>query len=103
MTSTLTVNWEVLEVEGIKDVAASAARRVSEQFKGTIEYDDAHQEALILLATDSKVEEYIDSEDLGLGALQNRLYQKLVHQVETEAKHRAGHVSRERLLEGFQE
>lgn len=97
--SSNTTDWDALSLPGVMDVAESAARKMSERYGLTFEYDDARQEALILLSGKAEmVRELVASEEQGL--LHFRLCQWLTHLVETEAGHRSKHLSRERLLEG---
>ncbi len=93
------LDWSVLEIDGVTDVASSASRRVAEQYHHTIERDDAYQEALILLARGAnEVRAYVAADAMGL--LHHWLYCDLVNIVETEAKHRSKHISYERAREG---
>ncbi|MFF3249764.1 hypothetical protein ACFYWP_01870 [Actinacidiphila glaucinigra] len=73
-------------------VAQRAAYRLSEDYSDTrtIEFDDAYQEALIILASrPGMVRECLASADLGYGVLYTRLHQHLVKVVRTDAKHRS--------------
>jgi hypothetical protein len=91
------IDWAVLEIPGVKDVAERAARKLSDQYGLTLEYDDALQEAMVLLA--GRPDEVRELAGDNPGLLHFRLCQRLTHLVETEAKHRGAHVSRERLIE----
>lgn len=92
-------DWTVLDVPGILDIAGKAARKVSQQYEHTLEFEDAQQEAYIVLASNGDVvREYLAAEQFGL--LHNWLYQRLVDNVKTEAGHRATQVSYERAREG---
>lgn len=90
-------DWGILEVPGVTEVAEAAARKVSEMYGLTFEYDDAFQEAVILLAGRAdRVREQMETDNSGL--VHHELYRDLMDLIETEAKHRSGHVSYERAL-----
>lgn len=92
------MNWDVLLIPGVIEIAESAAYKMADQYGLTFEYDDAFQEATILLATKHEmVRELMDKGEPGL--LHFRLVQDLTDLVKTEAKHRSNLVSSERLLE----
>lgn len=92
------IDWSILNLPGVQEVAENAARKISDQYELTLEYDDAFQEAVIILASrPEEVAAYVVGGHLG--QLHHWLHQRLAHLVETEAKHRAKHVSRERLIE----
>jgi hypothetical protein len=96
------VDWSVLDMPGVIEIAEQAARKISEQYELTFEYDDAYQEALLILASKADM---VREQVVGghLGQLQFRLCQDLTDKVKTEAKHRTKHVSRERLIEDHKE
>ncbi|MEV0437813.1 hypothetical protein AB0I84_00645 [Streptomyces spectabilis] len=94
---TQSADWSVItrETEGI---AGRAARRVADGYgtRLTMEYDDAFQEALLLLATKADmVRGCLADPELGPGVLHHRLVLDLTDQVKTQARHRARHVSYE--------
>lgn len=91
-------DWTVLELDGVTDVAENAARHVARQYKDVTEYDDMLQEAYLLLATDEKVRDYIDSDEVGLGALRHRIVQRLQNGLRDSGALRDS-VSLERLRE----
>lgn len=103
MTDESNSGWDVLEIEGVMQVARKAAARVASEYEGTIERDDAEQEAAILLATKADmVREVLGNPELGLGVLYRRLVQDLTDLVKTEAKRRSKHVSYESAREGHE-
>ncbi|AUG87231.1 hypothetical protein KGG77_gp37 [Streptomyces phage Omar] len=72
-------------------VAERAAYRLAEDYYDTrtIEFDDARQEALLILATRPQmVRECLGDEALGYGVLYTRLHQHLVKVVRTDAGRR---------------
>lgn len=76
----------------MRDVVGRAARKVSDQYEDTVEYDDAFQEACIALASKGvATRKLVESGDLGLVAF--RLAQDLADRVKTEAGHRSRQVS----------
>jgi hypothetical protein len=93
-----TVDWTVLDIDGVTEIARSAAIRVATQYKHTAECDDLYQEALIRLAEDAHVvREYIADLGKGLGMLHHRLWCDLVDMVKTDANRRTRHVSYEQV------
>lgn len=93
-----TLDWSVLALPEVDDIAQQAAIKVATGYAHAIEYDDAYQEALILLAGRAdRVRAQVDVGHLGL--VQHELDCDLVNQVETEARHRSTHMSLERLRE----
>lgn len=100
-TAITTADWTVLDIDGVTDVARSAAARVAAQYQHTAEYDDLYQEALIRLAqTADVVRSYLADPRKGAGLLHHRLWCDLVDSVKTEAKHRSRHISYEQAREG---
>jgi hypothetical protein len=96
------VDWSVLEIEGVLGVVETAALKVTERYGLTLEYDDAYQEGVILLAGRAdRVRRQMENGDSGL--VHHELYRDLTDLIETEAKHRSKHLSRERLIEDFRE
>lgn len=96
--TTETVDWTVLELKGVAEVARSAAARVAAQYRHVTEYDDLLQDALLNLAqTASEVRGYLADSGKGLGMLHHRLWCDLVDSVKYDANHRADHLSYEAL------
>ncbi|NWF28275.1 hypothetical protein HW130_18705 [Streptomyces sp. PKU-EA00015] len=98
MTSSPAADWRVLDLPEVVALAGRAARRIADGYEDTLtmEYDDARQEALIILATKpAMVNECLSDPDLGLGVLYHRLVLDLIDRVKTEAKHRIRHTSYE--------
>jgi hypothetical protein len=78
-----------------QDIAHTAALSVAQQYGNTIEYDDAFQEALLVLATSAQAA--ADALRKGAGVLHRMLYQDVTDKIRAEAKHRAGQISHEAL------
>ncbi|MEU8133208.1 hypothetical protein [Streptodolium elevatio] len=84
-------DWSVMDDPETLKVAERAARRLAEQYADTrtIEYEDAFQEAVIILASKPQmVRECLTDPHLGYGVLATRLHQHLVMKVRTEASRR---------------
>lgn len=79
-------DWSFTENEEVMGVVERAARSIARKYEDsrTVEYDDAYQEALSLMATHRVLRNY-DT----LGILYHRLTQRLTHVYETEAKRRS--------------
>jgi hypothetical protein len=95
-------DWSFMQDDETLKVAGRAAYRLSQDYAdtGTIEYDDAYQEAVIILATrPGMVRECLSDPSLGYGVLYTRLHQALVKVVRTDAKHRTKHTSYEGALD----
>jgi hypothetical protein len=89
-------DWSVLDIDGVADIAHSAAARVAGQYRHTTEYDDLLQDARIRLAqTAGDVRVYVTDPDKGLGLLHHHLWCDLVDSVKTDARRRSRHVSYE--------
>jgi len=104
--TTQAADWSVLDRPGVLALAGRAARRIADGYEDTLtmEYDDARQEALILLATKpAMVSECLSNPALGLGVLYHRLVLDLVDQVKTEAGRRIRHTSYEAALGGAEQ
>jgi len=98
--NTITVDWTVLDLPGVAGIAQSAAAKVARQYPTTTEYDDLHQEARILLATQADtVRAYLADPEMGPRLLHHRLWRDLIDSIKTDAQHRAQHLSYERVLE----
>jgi hypothetical protein len=95
-----TVDWTVLDDPAVAGVAHSAAAKVARQYPTTTEYDDLHQDARLLLATDATtVRAYLDDPDKGVRLLHHRLWRDLIDSIKTDAQHRSQHLSYERIRE----
>ena len=93
-----TADWTVLDIDGVADIAHSAAARVAAQYRHTTEYDDLLQEAHILLACAAgDVRDYLADDTKGPGQLHHRLWCDLVDSVKTDAKRRSQHLSYETI------
>ncbi|MFJ3974918.1 hypothetical protein [Streptomyces sp. NPDC090021] len=91
-------DWRFLCLPEVVALAGRAARRIADGYEDTLtmEYEDARQEALIILATKpSMVSECLSDPNLGLGVLYHRLVLDLVDRVKTEARYRVRHTSYE--------
>jgi hypothetical protein len=91
-------DWRVLDLAEVVALAGRAARRIADGYEDTLtmEYEDARQEALIILATKpDMVNECLADPSLGLGVLYHRLVLDLVDRVKTVAKYRIRHTSYE--------
>ncbi|MFI0984996.1 hypothetical protein [Streptomyces exfoliatus] len=102
MTGTPAPDWRVLTLPGVTPLAGRAARRIADGYADTLtmEYEDARQEALIILATKpAMVNECLADPALGLGVLYHRLVLDLVDRVKTEARRRIRHTSYEAALD----
>lgn len=96
-------DWSFTSNPEVMKVIERAAWRMANQYESTrtIEYEDAHQEGLILVATHARLRECLTDPGLGLGVLHTRLTQRLVHKVETEAKRRSGQLSYEAVVDSY--
>jgi hypothetical protein len=97
-------DWSVLDDPEVVKVAELAAYRLAREYEdtATIEYGDAYQEALILLATKARmVRDCLADPSLGYGVLHTRLHQMLVKVVRTDAKHRSRQLSYEAVVESY--
>ena len=89
-------DWTVLDLDGVTDVARSAAARVAAQYRHTTEFDDLLQDAYLNLAEAAdEVRGYLTDPDKGPGLLHHRLWCDLVDSVKTEAGRRTRQVSYE--------
>lgn len=79
-------DWSIVTDE-VDAIAQRAARKAGEQYGMTLEYEDAYQEALILLAT--RPSRARSAYDKGPGALYRWLCHRLRDEHLTEAKHRS--------------
>ncbi|MFF1734258.1 hypothetical protein [Streptomyces sp. NPDC058247] len=98
VTDSPATDWRVLDLPEVVALAGRAARRVADGYEDTptMEYEDARQEALIILAMKpAMVNECLAEPSLGLGVLYHRLVLDLVDRVKTEAKYRIRHTSYE--------
>ena len=91
-----TGDWTVLDIDGVTDVARSAAAKVAAQYTHIAEYDDLYQDALIALATQpDTVRSYVNDPNQGLGLLRHWLWCGLVEAARTEAARSNRHISYE--------
>lgn len=97
MSKSTTTDWTVLEIDGVRDLATTAARKLSQQYASTIEFEDAEQEALLILASSTETRTMLAS---GAGLLHRWLYQRLQDLVKVQANHRSKHISYEEAREG---
>ncbi|MEU0674441.1 hypothetical protein ABZ330_16375 [Streptomyces sp. NPDC006172] len=79
-------DWSIV-TEEVDGIAQRVARKAGEQYGATLEFEDAYQEALILLAT--RPTRARNAYDKGPGALYRWLTQRLRDEHLTEAKHRS--------------
>ena len=94
-------DWSVLTPE-VLTLAGRAARRIADGYEDrlTMEYEDAFQEAVLLLATKAAmVRECLADPELGLGVLYHRLVLDLTDLIKTQARHRTRHTSYEAACE----
>jgi hypothetical protein len=99
-------DWSVLDDPEVVKVAERAAYRLGQEYAdtGTIEYDDAFQEAVLILATKPHlVRDCLSDQTLGYGVLHKRLHQHLVKVVRGDAKRRTRQTSFEANLEALGE
>ncbi|WP_420312523.1 hypothetical protein ACOB87_37795 [Streptomyces sp. YS-B37] len=93
-------DWSVVNEE-TDGIAQRAARKAADSYPSVLEYDDAYQDALVLMATrPGKARAALD---LGPGALSRWLTQRLRDQHLTKEKHRSKQVSFEANVEAFGE
>lgn len=97
MDSAKLTDWAFATEPEVVEVIEAAAATISRDFAGTIEYDDAVQEASIIVAT--KGDQAREALAKGPGVLHRMLWQDLADLVKTEAGHRAGHTSYEVLVD----
>jgi len=99
----ISVDWEVLNVEGVEDVILQASRAMSRnvRYAHAVEIEDLQQEARILVATKEDLQECVYEGSLGL--LHSRLVRDLINAVETDARRRDRVVSYDALMEGYSE
>ena len=80
-------DWTALDIEGVREVASQAARRVARRYSAHVEVDDLLQDGLIRIATTQNLLDCLLDEEPELGLLQYRLEQDLVEGIETRVKH----------------
>ncbi len=91
-----TVDWTVLELDGIPEIAHRAARKVAAEYAGLVDADDQRQDALILLATNAElVREHLAAGTLG--RLHRWLWCRLVDKARPIARRANQTISYERL------
>jgi len=96
-----TVDWTVLEIEGVMEVAERAARKVAGKYENTTEVEDMLQEAYIILALmPQRVRECSEGvRGATLGTLCYELEHDLVDKIKRTAEKRSQLVSRDFLIE----
>lgn len=93
-------DWSIV-TEETDGIAQRAARKAADSYSAVLEYEDAYQEALILLATrPGKARAALDK---GPGALYKWLTQRLRDTYLTKEKRRSKQVSYEANLEALGE
>jgi hypothetical protein len=98
VTNSPAADWQFLDLPEVVSLTGRAARRIADGYEDTLtmEYDDARQEALLILATKpAMVSECLSDPNLGLGVLYHRLVLDLIDRVKTEARRRIRHTSYE--------
>jgi len=88
------VDWSVLTEPHVESVAQAVTRSVSRDYGLTLEFDDARQEALLVMAERASQVRRILA-DAGPGLLHRWLSQRLRDRWLTEARRRVGHTSYE--------
>lgn len=98
-----TTDWSPLEVEGVREVANQAARRVARRYSEYVDLDDLTQDALARIVAKADLLECLEGEEPELGLLQYRLERDLVNMVTTQVKHAQQTISYDRLVEADDE
>jgi hypothetical protein len=93
-------DWSIV-TEETDGIAQRAARKAADNYPSVLEYEDAYQDALVLMATRPRQAQ--TALDLGPGALNRWLTQRLRDQHLTKEKHRSRQVSFEANVEAFGE
>jgi hypothetical protein len=93
-------DWSVI-TEEVAGIAQRAARKAADSYPSVLEYEDAYQDALVLLAT--RPEHAKTALRLGPGALYRWLTQRLRDQHLTKEKRRSKQVSYEANIEALGE
>ncbi|MFC9736647.1 hypothetical protein ACFVKC_01860 [Streptomyces noursei] len=91
---TAEADWTILADPQVESVAQAVARGFARDYGLTLEYEDAYQEAVMVIA-ERAVQVRRILADAGPGLLHRWLTQRLRDRWLTEAKHRAAHVSYE--------
>lgn len=91
------IDWGLTEDPEVQQVARKAATSIAYAYATTIEYDDAYQEALYLIAVMPGAAELVPDQ---LGALYHRVRLDLMDLVRRETDKRKQHVSWEIVTEG---
>jgi len=89
--------WTVLDIEGVREVATQAARRVNRRYSQVTELDDLTQDALILIATKGDLLSCLEGDEPELGLLQYRVEMDLVNKAQTAANQQQRNIPFERL------
>ncbi|WP_406192264.1 hypothetical protein OH733_05590 [Streptomyces griseus] len=80
-------DWSIVTEDGIDGIARRAARKAAEEYGLALEYEDAYQEALVLLA--SRPSKARAAHYVGPGALFRWIGQRLRDEHLTEVKRRS--------------
>ncbi|MEV5136220.1 hypothetical protein AB0K71_15880 [Streptomyces syringium] len=89
-----TADWTILADPQVESVCRAVARGFSRDYGLTLEYEDALQEAVIIVAERAPYVRQLVT-DSGAGLLHRWLSQRLRDRWLTEAKHRSAHMSYE--------
>jgi hypothetical protein len=94
------MDWSILQDEGMETALKKAVTRVLRNYPDTMEYDDLHQEAVIILATKSDMfREVMADPELGERGVVHRLWQDVTDKIKTDGRRRSQQTSWERLLD----
>ena len=90
-------DWELIEAPDVAKGASLAARSFSNDYSGVVEYDDMHQELLILFATSesARVRRLLVEADNPAGMLKTHGYRVLRSKFKASATNLRRHTSYE--------
>ncbi len=95
---TATVDWTVLDLIGIRDIAVRAAHSVNTAYRGITDVEDLYQDALILCASHPDlIRGHYDSDNRGL--VFTWLRSRLIDAVRPEAHRQNRTIAIERVVE----